>query len=249
LPRGNGGSQGPSPVGVATATAPVNRLEPVTAPPLTTEVETRRLSRKEDAIVAVTEGLSDLGNLLRGINTRMEEQNERSGTLAARFEDFPATARAQIELLGVISRQLEESRGSTRELMEKFGEMPDLLRGIHKVLERQAATEERTESTLAEFRNTMDRINGSIADLSHEHSASLKETHASFERTHAQSVRVFEQTQKESVQTFKHSQEGQSRQLAALLDSSGKMNRAILVFLIMIFTALVSIFVVVLSGR
>jgi hypothetical protein len=78
---------------------------------------------------------------------------------------------------------------------------------------------------------------------------SLKETHASFERNHAQSVRVFEQTQKDSLQTFRQSQEGQSRQLAALLDSSGKMSRAILVFLIMIFTALVSIFVVVLSGR
>ena len=254
-PRGNGGSHGPAPIAAAVAGTvapplPVNRLEPPAPPPVQpTEVETRKLSRKEDAIAAVTDGLSELGNLLRGINTRMEEGNERSGDLATRFENFPATARAQIELLGVISRQLEESRGSTRELMEKFGEMPDLLRGIHKVLERQAATEERTESTLTDFRNTMDRINGSIAELSQEHSASLKETHASFERNHAQSVRVFEQTQKETVQTFRQSQEGQSKQLAALLDSSGKMNRAILVFLIMIFTALVSIFVVVLGGR
>jgi hypothetical protein len=245
--RGNGGSAGGVHVAAAPApqnVQPVNRLEPAPV-----EAETRKLSRKEDAISAVTEGLSDLGNLLRGINSRMEEGNERSGLLATRFEDFPATTRAQIELLGVVSRQLEESRGSTRELMEKFGEMPDLLRGIHQVLERQAATEERTEGTLKDFRNTMDRINGSIAKLSEEHSVSLKETHASFERNHAQSVRVFEQTQKDSLQTFRQSQEGQSRQLAALLDSSGKMSRAILVFLIMIFTALVSIFVVVLSGR
>lgn len=249
--------------GAAPAVDPVNRFQPrPVEKPAPEAVESRRVEevrpasvplpvpvpvKKQHAINAVTNGLSDLGSLLRGIQGRMESQNERTGELVQKFDGLPAAVRAQIEFLGTISRQLEESRQSSALLVEKFGEMPDLLRGIHAVLEKQAATEARTEGTLVEFRQTMDRIHGAIATLSTEHANQIKDTWSSFERTQVQSVRVFEQTQKDAVQVFKQAQERQNQQLTHVIDHTFKMNRGILLFMVLMFAAVVALFVMLLN--
>jgi hypothetical protein len=246
--------------GAAPAVDPVNRFQPrPVEKPAAEAVESRRVEepvrpapvqvpvKKQHAINAVTNGLNDLGSLLRGIQGRMENQIERTGELVQRFEGLPAAVRAQIEFLGTISRQLEESRQNSATLVEKFGEMPDLLRGIHAVLEKQAATEARTEGTLVEFRQTMDRIHGAIATLSTEHANQIKDTWSSFERTQVQSVRVFEQTQKDAVQVFKQAQERQNQQLTHVIDHTFKMNRGILLFMVLMFAAVVALFVMLLN--
>jgi len=218
--------------------------EPVKSEP---RVEERPV-RKEDAQKAVVTGLKDLSSLLTGIQGHMEDQGRRTGKLLEKFEDLPETARAQIQFLERISTQLETQHNHTSELLQKFGQIPDLLAGVQRILETQQAADERRDQTLGRFRDTMDRINGSIAALNQDSTRSIQETAQTFERSHASSVKLFERAQQQTLDAFQRSAEVQGKALGSILQGSTRQNRAILLFLALIFLAMTGVFITMLAG-
>ncbi len=204
--------------------------------------------RKEEAMVALTEGFKDLSELLTGIRDRMEEQGRRAGDLNEKVADLPTLAKAQVDFMTAISKTLEQQNRKTGELVQRLGNLPDLLEGIHKTLEKQVAAEERSEKTMQDFRSTMDRIHSSIGKLSKENSDAVKEATTSLERTHERTTRVFEKTQTQAYAAFEKAQKAHLAQLKSLMERSARMNRTIVVLLAIVFAGLAALFAIVLVG-
>ena len=203
---------------------------------------------REEAAMALTEGFRELGSLLQGIHERMDEQGRQSGALNEKFAGLPSMAQAQVDFMAKVSQQLVDQKEKTGALLEKLGGLPELLDGIHKTLERQAAVEERTEKNLRDFRSTMDRIHESVGDLTkHSHTAVTKATEA-FERTNSRTARVFEETQKQAFQTFQKSHEQSLEQLSKIVEKNGKASRGIIFMLGLICVAVVVLTVMLSKG-
>lgn len=208
----------------------------------------------------MVDGIKDLSGLLRGIRTGMDNQGERTEKLIKNFQDLPEAAKAQIQFLERISAQMESQHSHTSELLERFSQIPELLAGVQKILESQQAAEERRDQTLGRFRDTMERINTSIAVLNKDTKEAINTNARSFERGHAESVRTFEKKHSESVQAFELSQRqtldaflkashSQNEAMSSVLKGSTKQNRAILVFLILVFLVMSGALVAFLIGR
>ncbi len=222
-----------------------SRGEPLSEPARKMEVKP---VRKEDAQKAVVRGLQDLSDLLKGIQSRMEAQGEKTGKLLDTFKDLPEAAQAQIQFLEKISKQMEAQHGRTTQLLERFSQIPELLSGIQKILEAQQNAEARRDQTLGRFRETMERINASISSLSQDNSRAMTEAAQTFEKAHAQSVQTFEKSQKETLQVFQKAQETHSKALGEFLSSTRKQNKAILFFLVLTFLVMAGILVGMLTG-
>lgn len=204
---------------------------------------------REDAAVALKDGFRELGSLLQGIHQRMDEQGQQSSKLNEKFIGLPDMAKAQVDFMSKVSEQLIEQKEKTGELLDKLSDLPTLLDGIHKTLERQAAVEERTEKNLRDFRSTMDRIHNSVGELTAQSQNAVTKTAESFERTNSRTTRAFEETQKQAYDTFRQSQEQSLNQLTKIVEKSSKSNRGIAVMLGLVFVAIVVLTVVLINAQ
>ncbi|MFQ5507295.1 MAG: hypothetical protein ACE5F1_21215, partial [Planctomycetota bacterium] len=214
------------------------------------EVATTGLSRvlgrrKEAAALALTEGFHDLSSLLKGIQERMDGQDQRSAGLNEKFSELPAMAKAQVEFMGSISQQMLVQKEKTTELLTKLGGLPELLEGIHTALQKQAANEERTEKTLSEFRQTMNRMHDSMTTLTRENQDAVKESTQSLERVHTRTTRVFEDSQRQALDRFEKVQSTQLEQITKLMDRARNTNRGIGLMLFLMLGAIVALLGVV----
>ena len=204
--------------------------------------------RREEAVVALTDGFKDLSTLLSGIKDRMDQQSKTTVDLNEKFVDLPGMAKAQVQFMTKISEQISVQKEKTGELLDKLAGLPDLLKGIHNTLEKQAKAEERSEKTLADFRGTMKQIHQSIGTLSAENKASMKQTTESFERTNSRTSRVFEESQKQAYKAFETTQAAQIEQIGKLVQRSGKMN-GMLVFLLIALVVSMVVMISILAGK
>lgn len=207
-----------------------------------------RKAKREEVMQALTDGFKDLAALLRGIQDRMEEQGKRTGDLGEKVADLPALAKAQVEFMTAIRDTLVQQKEKTAELLERLGNLPEALEGIHRALEKQVAAEERSERTLAEFRASMNRIHASIGELSKESAAAVREATTSLERTHERTTKVFEKTQAQAYTAFEKAQRAHLAQLKTMMERTARMNRTIVVLLVIVFSGLAALFGIVLAG-
>jgi len=165
-----------SPGAVAESTPPdratPNGLRPdpaAVAKPVADRLNGRKLSAKEEAIVAVEAGFKDLAQQVRGVQSRMDSQNERAqvlaGEMAAHLRALPELGRAQLDVLLRMSTQIDRQNATGEKLAASLGDLPEVLRNVRAALDRTTATEERTAATLGQFRSTMDRIEGSMEKM------------------------------------------------------------------------------------
>lgn len=202
---------------------------------------------KREATNALVDGFQDLSALLRGLDRRMEQQGQRTGDLNEKFTELPAMARAQVDFMSQVSRQLSDQKQRTGELLSKLTGLPALFEGIHKTLERQAATEERTEKNLTDFRQTMDRIHESIGTLAKGNQKAIKDTTESFERSSTRTTRAFEETQKQAYTSFEKTQSAQLGQLGQMIESSTRVNRWMIVTMVIVAFTLVALLATLVS--
>ncbi len=125
----------------------------------------RKLSPKEEAALAVREGLQEPSDLLRGVHARLGDQSDRARALAAHVEAMPAAGRAQHDVLRQMSAQLERQNDTSVRLAAALGTLPDALHGVHRALERVASSDERTVQAMGEFRNHMERVQSAMERL------------------------------------------------------------------------------------
>ncbi|MCC6669978.1 MAG: hypothetical protein IT458_02880 [Planctomycetes bacterium] len=152
---GNGGAHGASRVAV----------DQVPVEPRPESLPGRKLSPKEEALLAMGEGFSELSSLLRGVQVRMEGQGEHVAELGARLTQLPALAQAQLQALQALAAQMERQNESAELVRKTLGDVPALLTDVRAALHRAAVTDERAARTLDEFRGNMDRIQASISTM------------------------------------------------------------------------------------
>lgn len=125
----------------------------------------RKLSAREEAAAAMGEGFRELSSLVRGVQTRVEDQGQRHAGVADQVEALPALSRSQLEVLHKMAVHFERQNAVSERLQQRLEVLPELLGGVHEALAVATATDQKTARTLGEFRLTMERIEGSMEKM------------------------------------------------------------------------------------
>ena len=208
----------------------------------------RKLSKQEDAALAMNTSFGELASLLRGVQVRTEDQGGRLEQMSGDLSKLPATAEAQLEVLRSLVAQLEKQNTMNGKMVETFAELPDVMKGVQESLAKSAATDERTAQTLDEFKSNMNHIHSSMGDM-----VETNKVHADAARTltddHKETARQLETTTQDGLKALRWAHEDQANRISKLVGENGKWNRLIFVSLIFGVAALLSILLALLYSQ
>ncbi len=125
----------------------------------------RKLSIKEEAMLTMEGGLKELASLMRGVQVRLDAEGAQASEMANDIKMLPALGQAQLDVLRALTSQMDQQGRIGERLAQTMGELPATLQGLRTSLDKIVATDERTAGTLAEFRNAMDTIHGSMREM------------------------------------------------------------------------------------
>ena len=233
------------------ARASVSRLEPRTGRDLPAagapgEVRsTRKLSEREDAMVALGSHFQELSALLRGVHTRMDGQLGRLVETSSALQQLPALSSQQLDVLRGMAVQLEKQNILGEQMTRTLHGLPQLLQSVEAALQRAQQSDERTSATMREFQSTMDRIHASMGRMvdSSEQQARATQSPVSQREDSLQAIASgLEQSQRDAVQelraaaddgmqVLRRSHEDQSNRLQRVVQEHAGWNKAVLVVL------------------
>jgi chromosome segregation ATPase len=155
---------------------PEPEVAEVLAKPLAEPTTSRKLSVKEEALITMDGGLKELASLMRGVQVRMDSEGAQMAELANEMRTLPALGQAQLEVLRALAQQLERQNQSGERLLASVAGLPEAMTGLRATLDKVVATDERTAHTLAEFRDTMNTIQGSMREMVGHSKANVDQT-------------------------------------------------------------------------
>jgi methyl-accepting chemotaxis protein len=224
---------------------PVQRVEPERTKPNGRELASelapaearsqRRLSEREEALLALGTHFKELSTMLRGSQARMDDQLEKLVDATSSLSSLPALSQQQLEML-------REQNVLGEQLATTMKKLPNLLQSVEGALQRAAATDERTAATVREFQSTMDRIHSSMGQmvknsevqtkaaqqLAERSDESLKGLVEGIEQSHQKTSQELMRTTDESLQSLRRSNEDQSNRLQRTIEDNADWNRAVL---------------------
>jgi hypothetical protein len=236
----NGGARPGSPASVQRVESDGRDL--TTGAPIEAK-STRKLTEREEALIALGSHFSELSTMLRGSHARMDDQMTRLITAATTLTTLPALSQQQLDLLRGLSLHMERQNTIGEQVAATMTKLPALLHNVESALQRAAATDERTATTVREFQTTMDRIHASMGKMV-EHSETqakatqqlaehrddnLRAVASDLERSQQQAVRELQRASDEGLQSLRRGQEDQSNRLQRLLMENAGWNRAVLI--------------------
>jgi hypothetical protein len=224
---------------------PVQRVEPERTKPNGRELASelapaearsqRKLSEREEALLALGTHFKELSTMLRGSQARMDDQLEKLVDATSSLSSLPALSQQQLEML-------REQNVLGEQLATTMKKLPNLLQSVEGALQRAAATDERTAATVREFQSTMDRIHSSMGQmvknsevqtkaaqqLAERRDESLKGLVEGIEQSHQKTSQELMRTTDESLQSLRRSNEDQSNRLQRTIEDNAGWNRAVL---------------------
>ena len=200
----------------------------------------RKMSEREEAMVAVGQHFQELSQLLRGAQAASDEKLQK---IVEATSSIPALGQQQLEALGALSAQMNQQNELGVQLSSTMTRLPELLENVERALDRAAKTDERTAATVLEFQSTMDRIHSSmdqmvsnsnhqaevakqLAERSQQNFESLAENVTSAQQG---AVEELKRTNEESLRSLRRTHEDQSNRLQRVIQESTSWNRAVLV--------------------
>jgi methyl-accepting chemotaxis protein len=201
----------------------------------------RKLSAKEKAQLTMTGNFQELSTLLRGVESHLDGNATKFDQLNENVSKLPAVAREQVEMLRALVSGFDKQNVMNGKMVDTLAELPAVMKGVQDSLHRAAVTDERTSSTLDEFRGTMDRIQGSMGEMvatSHEQADAAKV----IAEDHRDGVQAVETVTRDGLEALRMAQEDQANRMAKIASEAGRGNRVVVVLLILSFAALVAIF-------
>lgn len=253
-PAANGGNNGGNhggngkgrPLGTAT---PVQRVEPERAlareavPEPIEPRSSRKLSDREEAMLAFGTHFQELTTLLRGSQARVDDQLSKIVGATSALTQLPTLGQQQLDTLRALSVQMERQNSLGEQMSVTMTKLPSLLQNVESALARAAATDERTAATVREFQATMDRIHGSMGQMvqhSEQHvrtaqslaerrDQELKGLAQGIEQSQQRAVTELARATDEGMQTLRRSHEDQSNRLQRVVQEHAGWNRAVLV--------------------
>ena len=243
--HGNAGTPPSKPV-------PIPRVEPERTPPvreLASEFapvdtrSTRKLSDREEAMLALGTHFQELTSLLRGSQARTDDQLTQIVAATGALSTLPALGQQQLETLRALSAQMERQNTLGEQMASTMTKLPNLMQSVESALARAAATDERTAATVREFQSTMDRIHvamGQMVQHGEQHVKTaqqlatrrddeLKGLAAGIEEAQQKAVGELARTTEASLQSLRRTHEDQSNRLQRVVQEHAGWNRAVLV--------------------
>jgi methyl-accepting chemotaxis protein len=231
----------------------VQRVEPVREPNGARELagtfaaaeakSTRKLSDREEALLALGTHFQELSTLLRGSHARMDDQLAKLGTAADVLARLPSLSNQQLDLMRAMSGQLERQNALGEQVAKTLGSLPTLLQSVEGALARAAATDERTAATVREFQATMDRIHTSMGQMV-EHSSqqakaaqqladrrddAMLDIKNGIEQSNRSAVHELQRANEDSLESLRRTHEDQSNRLQRVVQEHAGWNKAVLV--------------------
>lgn len=200
----------------------------------------RKLSEREEALLALGTHFQELSTMLRGSHARVDDQLTQ---IVAATHALPALSQQQVELLRGLSTQMERQNVLGEQMATTMGRLPALLQSVEGALARAAATDERTAATVREFQATMDRIHGAMGQmvqhseqqarasqqLAERRDDALRGLAHGIEESQQRAVQELRRTTDEGLQSLRRSSEDQSNRLQQVVQQHAGWNRAVLV--------------------
>jgi chromosome segregation ATPase len=238
--------------------APVQRVEPTRhapapAPAPVREVatefapaearSTRKMSDREEAMLALSTHFQELTSLLRGSQARVDDQLTRLVGATSALTQLPALSQQQLDTLRALSAHMERQNTLGEQLAGTMTQLPNMLQNVEAALARAAATDERTAATVREFQSTMDRIHTSMGQmvqhgeqhvrtaqgLAERRDQELGGLVAGMQQTQERAVSQLQRTTEDSLQSLRRTHEDQSNRLQRVVQEHAGWNRAVLV--------------------
>lgn len=251
----------PPPAAAAPAPAAAPRVEPqkvtpepvVERPQVARELATdfapaelkssRKLSEREEALLALGTHFQELSTLLRGSHARMDDQLGKLVTAATSLTTLPALSQQQLEILQKLSTHMERQNTLGEQMATTMNVLPKLLQNVEGALQRAAATDERTAATVREFQSTMDRIHMSMGQmvqhsdqqakaaqkLAERNDGAMQELATGLQASQQTAVKELQRTTDEGLQALRRTSEDQSNRLHKVVQQNAGWNVAVLV--------------------
>lgn len=203
----------------------------------------RKLSEREEAMMALGSHFQELTALVRGSHARTDEQMQKLVAATEALSALPTAANQQVELLRQMGSQLEKQNALGEQVATTLHTLPTLLQNVESALARAAATDERTASTVREFHSTMERIHGSMrkmvehsdqqakaaSQLAANRDSDFEKLSGGIERAQQAAASELQRTNEESLASLRRTHEDQSNRLQRVVQEHAGWNRAVLV--------------------
>lgn len=214
----------------------------------------RKLSEREEAMLALGTHFQELTTLLRGSQARVDDQLTQIVAATGALTQLPALGQQQLETLRALSAQMERQNTLGEQLATTMTRLPTLLENVETALARAAATDERTSATVREFQSTMDRIHSAMGQmvqhgeehvrtaqtLAERRDAELKNLATGIEASQraavgelkdatAAGLQSLGRSHDEALQSLRRTHEDQSNRLQQVVQDHAGWNRAVLV--------------------
>ncbi|MCA8974954.1 MAG: hypothetical protein KDC98_09540 [Planctomycetes bacterium] len=237
---GNGGNGG------AKKPVDVERVEPIREIATGAPAErrsTRKLSDREEAMVALGSHFQELTTLLRGSQAKTDGQLEQLVQATGALTSLPAIGQQQLDTLRALSVHMEKQSALGEQMAATVTKLPQMLANVEQALARAAATDERTAATVKEFHSTMERIHASMnkmvergdqqveatRQLATRSDDALLDIAQGIEASQQQALGKLQQTTDESLASLRRTHEDQSNRLQRVVEDHASWNRAVLV--------------------
>lgn len=203
----------------------------------------RKLSEREEALLALGTHFQELTTMLRGSHARVDDQLTKIVAATGALGRLPELSQQQLELMQKLSTQMDRQNLLGEQVATTMTKLPSLLQNVESALARAAATDERTATTVREFQATMDRIHGAMGEmvahseqnmkatqqLAANRDESLREVATGIEAAQQRTAAELQRTTEQGLQSLRRSHEDQSNRLQHVVQEHANWNRAVLV--------------------
>ena len=204
----------------------------------------RKISRKEETAIKISEGLNELSQLMRCVGEQLDthhrervDLNEAMKPLHEFLSGYPQAAEQSTRALEAIRDEVVEQRKSSNALLEKISDLPDAIKEL-PVVGRQQVTilqgvlrnAEEHNRKLTEVLATVESATSRNVDAIHD----LKDLQA-------QALEVMTRTQQETYREFDRRNRTQQKDLASMMSRTNKHHAVLMVVFLLVTLCAVSL--------
>jgi hypothetical protein len=209
---------------------------------------TRKLTEREEALLAVGGHFQELTAMLRGSQARVDDQLARLVASTSALPQLPTLSQQHLEALRTLAAQMERQNVLGEQLAHAMARLPGMLESVEHALARAAAADERTSAVVRDFQGTLDRVQDAMGRMvahGEQHvlaaqglvarrDQEFKDLTEGIQVTQLRAADELHRAAAEGMQSLRQSHEDQSNRLQRIVQEAAAGNRAVLFGLAML---------------
>ena len=209
---------------------------------------TRKLTEREEALLAVGGHFQELTAMLRGSQARVDDQLARLVASTSALPQLPTLSQQHLEALRTLAAQMERQNVLGEQLAHAMARLPGMLESVEHALARAAAADERTSAVVRDFQGTLDRVQDAMGRMvahGEQHvlaaqglvarrDQEFKDLTEGIQVTQLRAADELHRAAAEGMNSLRQSHEDQSNRLQRIVQESAAGNRAVLFGLAML---------------